>query len=507
MRRTARRLAAAALAVLAVLSVSFTAAVITHRIALVSTYGISMNPVYYQGDLVVVQRESSYRTGEIVAYHRPDKHLVVLHRIIGGDASGFTFKGDNNQSIDPTTPRQSQLVGRAVLHIPHGGLWLRRFTGPPALAAYTLLLLLGGSAATRTRRQRRKDRRTMSPRHRAPCTKLGGLPRALCPVALGSAAVGLIGLTLAGVAWTRPAEHLVAAQSSTAASMRFAYTTHVPRTPAYDGLIVTAPQPVFRKLANSVDVTYWYRGLPGTLTTTAELSTASGWTTSIPISKERVGKTYDGTVHLDLAALQRRADSAAKATGLPAGEVSLAIVPRVSAAAGGTFAPRFRLTLTDLVLKPTGDLTTKGSMKTKSAQLAPVQLTALGHSITVTTGRRAGAAALLLFLLTAIALAAIARLTGPVAEADRVRARYGQLILPVLPVALAAGRPVVDVPDVDTLARLAERYGLLVLQWSRGGIDTYVVQDENTTFRYRAGEPAERTEDEPLAPSTEMTSL
>jgi len=56
-----------------------------------------------------------------------------------------------------------------------------------------------------------------------------------------------------------------------------------------------------------------------------------------------------------------------------------------------------------------------------------------------------------------------------------------------MPVALTPGRPVVDVPDVDSLVKLAERYGLLVLAWSRGGIDTYVVQDEGTTYRYRSG--------------------
>jgi hypothetical protein len=49
------------------------------------------------------------------------------------------------------------------------------------------------------------------------------------------------------------------------------------------------------------------------------------------------------------------------------------------------------------------------------------------------------------------------------------------------------GRPVVDVTEFATLARLAERYGLLVLHWTRSGVETFVVQDEGTTFRYRTG--------------------
>jgi signal peptidase len=61
---------------------------------------------------------------------------VVLHRIIGGDAGGFVFNGDNNLSTDPTRPTQKELLGRAVLHIPAGCLWLERVASPTALSIY-----------------------------------------------------------------------------------------------------------------------------------------------------------------------------------------------------------------------------------------------------------------------------------------------------------------------------------------------------------------------------------
>lgn len=38
----------------------------------------------------------------------------------------------------------------------------------------------------------------------------------------------------------------------------------------------------------------------------------------------------------------------------------------------------------------------------------------------------------------------------------------------------------------DPLVKLAERYRLLVLHWSRSNVETFVVQDESTTYRYRA---------------------
>ncbi|MCW2608208.1 MAG: hypothetical protein JWO60_2901 [Frankiales bacterium] len=498
MPRSLPRLLSTALALVTVLVALGATLLLTGRNAVVVTHGVSMNPVYHQGDLVVVQRRPSYAEGDIVAYHRPDLDLVVLHRIVGGGPGGWLLQGDNNQSIDPTRPTRDQLLGRAVVHVPRGGLWLHRLTAPPLLAASVPLLLLGGTAATRTRRRRRKDLRAMPPRHRAHSQpSLGSVPAALRPVVAGAAVVGLVGLTLTALAWTRPSSHVVEAARSTTSSMQFSYVAHVPRSAAYDGTTVTAPQPVFRRLTDQVDVTYSYAGPPGALEVSAELSTSGGWTTSLPLGRATVGRTHHGTAHLDLTALSSRAEAAARATGLPAGEVTVALVPRVSVDGGATFAPRFALSLTDLVLRPTGDLGAQERARSTGSRVEAARLSALGTSISVSAARSFGGAALLLALLVAGCLGGLARGTGPRAEADRVRARYGPLILPVLPVALVGGRPVVDVPDVDSLARLAERYGLLVLHWSRGGTDTYVVQDEGTTFRYRTGAAAEPDQADP----------
>jgi signal peptidase I len=41
------------------------------------------------------------------------------------------------------------------------------------------------------------------------------------------------------------------------------------------------------------------------------------------------------------------------------------------------------------------------------------------------------------------------------------------------------------VTEFKTLTRLAERYELLILHWSRNNVETFVVQDEGTTYLYR----------------------
>src|SRR6476646_1672624 len=63
----------------------------------VETSGTSMEPLYHGGDLVIVRKKSSYKVGDITAYHNRDmNNLVVLHRITEIKDGHYIFKGDNN---------------------------------------------------------------------------------------------------------------------------------------------------------------------------------------------------------------------------------------------------------------------------------------------------------------------------------------------------------------------------------------------------------------------------
>ncbi len=148
-------------------------AVITGQVSYVGTYGVSMNPVYYQGDLVIVLKHDSYQIGQIVAYRGTQPGQKVLHRIIGGDAvHGFVFKGDNNQSIDPLHPTEDRLIGRAALHIPKGGVWLGPLLSPTGLGMLGFLFVSSGGAI-RTRRDIPRGRRKKRVRARARSRSLG----------------------------------------------------------------------------------------------------------------------------------------------------------------------------------------------------------------------------------------------------------------------------------------------------------------------------------------------
>lgn len=471
-------------------------------VTIVTTSGASMQPTYHQGDLVIVAGSSSYRVGQIVAYHDHLHDLVVLHRLVGGDPTGYLFKGDHNASVDAVHPARADLIGRAVLHVPLAGGWLGSLLRPLSLTLLAAALLAVGSTARIRRRRRRHPLSRHSAGPSVVRTPFGSLSPTLRASVAGTAVVGLLGLGLATFTWTRPLQQMAPTPPQPAAQMRFAYTAAVPPTAAYDGTTVHAPEPVFRRLANTVEVRFGYHGDPGSVTVDAELSTASGWHSTVALAARTSFPTssYQGAVRLDLSELEHRAQAAADVTGLPAGPVTVAVVPRVTNTDGSSFAPALRLTLTPLQLLLADDpktLIVLEAATTPGTESVPRTLMLLHRQLTVARGRTLATAALLLAGLATLSLLVIARLTVPASESAAIRRRYAPLLLPVHPMPTVAGRPVVDVTTFATLARLAERYGLLVLHWTRSDVDTFIVQDENTTYRYRAGTD---TKDEALAP-------
>src|ERR1700750_3005152 len=93
----------------------------------VVTEGISMQPKFHSGDLVLVRKAAASRVGDVVAYRSHELHTIVLHRIIAHDGGRYVFKGDNNGFVDPERPTQDQLVGKLWIHLAGQGrglLWL-----------------------------------------------------------------------------------------------------------------------------------------------------------------------------------------------------------------------------------------------------------------------------------------------------------------------------------------------------------------------------------------------
>jgi signal peptidase I len=106
--------------------------------------GTSMLPRFHTGDLVLVEHQSSYRVGEVVAYRVPKGQIgaghVVIHRIIGGNGpKGWRLQGDNRTAPDLWYPTNHDVIGAKQLRIPHAWFVLRIFHMPIMLALFAAL--------------------------------------------------------------------------------------------------------------------------------------------------------------------------------------------------------------------------------------------------------------------------------------------------------------------------------------------------------------------------------
>ncbi len=402
------------------------------------------------------------------------------------------MKGDNNQSIDPTHPPINLVVGRAVAHIPHGGTWFHLLTSPAALAlAAFALTIIGGTTVQTRRRRKRAAMCRHTPAHRG---SFFALPASLRTGAGIVAVLAILGLMLAAIAWTTPPEKPTQTTSHATRQLTFSYTAIVANTAAYDGTTVHSPDPVFRRLTNTVDLHLAYQGTPGSVHVDLDLSAPSGWHTTLPLAAPTTltGDGYESTVPLDLNALDARAQAAAAATGLTAAPLTVAVTATVANPGQAPFTPGVTFTLTPLQLSLVGDaktLTVQDVTGTAHSSTVPRNLNLIGRHLAVTQVRAVSAAMLLTALLAAAGLLLILRRTEPADEGALIRRRYAPLLASVHPVAIAPNGRLIEVTEFATLAKLAERCGLLVLHWTRSTIDTYIVQDEGTTYRYRTGAP------------------
>ena len=78
----------------------------------------SMNPLYYKGDVVVIEKidNQQLKKGDIIAFYDDNKNLIV-HRINNIENGYITTKGDNNSSIDLKRIKIEDVEGKYLFHI------------------------------------------------------------------------------------------------------------------------------------------------------------------------------------------------------------------------------------------------------------------------------------------------------------------------------------------------------------------------------------------------------
>jgi signal peptidase I len=473
------------------------AAFLTGAVGLVETHGNSMAPRINAADLVLVHASNTYRVGDVVAYTSPELGQVVLHRVVSIHDNGtYTLRGDHNTFDDPEQPTEQQFIGKELLHVPAGGIWIDRLTSPIALGILAFAVLAaGGTAANARPRSTKRTKRTPMAQHAATTRSArtaSSWPARWRTIVAVAAATLCIGLALGVMSWTRPTASIATNADPTARTVTFAYRADVPPSPAYDDTRVSAPDPIFRRLTDKVNIRYTYRGEPGTVSVAGELSTPSGWHSTVPLQPPVTFNEpeHAATVPVDLDRLERHAHAAADAIGIPATQIDIAIVPTITTEDGGTFEPELRFALTPLQLSLVGGPSTLEAVDpttTQSpdpAQSAQGTFALAGYEVRVASVRTASVA-LIVGSLALLCLVGLISTRRTASEGAAIKRRYASILLPVEPMTSPPGRPIVDVTDFAALAKLSERYGLMVMYWNRANVDTFTVHDDGITYRYR----------------------
>jgi signal peptidase I len=470
--------------------------------------GTSMEPQLSRGDLALVRRRSSYEVGDAVLYRSAELDRNVLHRIVRSRGDRFVLKGDANDFLDGARPTEEQVVGELWLVLPGVGTvleWLRRPAVAALVAAIAALLLAGGRGVARRRRlpggpvtrQVRGSSGLAGPSGAGPHALLAG-----CLVF--AAAGGLVAL----VAWTRAPDVHSSSRSAYVSSGTFSYVADVPRSPVYpDGRVETgevAFTSIVRRLAVAFD--YRFAGarplvVAGTTRLDAIVDDGAGWSRSLRLAPERpfTGPEVRVRGPLDLERLTRVVGQMRALTGSGVSTFSVQVVPTVELhgslgtdEVADTFAPALSFTLdpTGLRLDPPDDAADPLTPRQEggAAGVRQARLGVGAAAVPVRTARLLSLTILALALLAAAAAALAPR--RPLDPARTIERRHRSRIVRAEGT-IPDGRWVADVPDLASLARIAEAYDRVTLRVADGGREVYAVDDGVAVYRYGAAPPAD----------------
>jgi signal peptidase I len=103
--------------------------------------GISMQPTYYEGDLLLLRGipKIDIKIGDVVVYRRSTSSLLIVHRVVAerwrNDELYFTTKGDNNLSnpFPDAEIQASYVIGVVSFHVPKLGSAVLALQSPMGL--------------------------------------------------------------------------------------------------------------------------------------------------------------------------------------------------------------------------------------------------------------------------------------------------------------------------------------------------------------------------------------
>nr|MDP9327248.1 DUF5305 domain-containing protein [Actinomycetota bacterium] len=328
-------------------------------------------------------------------------------------------------------------------------------------------------------------------------------------------AVAVLALALSGVLFLLPETAVQHREVVYSQLGSFSYSASVPRgMPVYGRTTAHTGDPVYLRLADAMRVSFRYTldtpGLlqaGGTIGLRAEIGNVSGWTRPVPLVAPATfeGATASVSGTIDLAALTEMTSRLESATGIVGGQYTVTVMPDVEL--DGTlsgrplsesFTPSLRFLLDPLQIQllpegqpapgaqPSNTLTPSSGSSLTIDREVPRTFSFAG----VTVGLlplRAAALALVGCALLGLLVVAISRFRARrKGEAATIQARFGKWLIPVHTDALPSLNRFVEVESFDSLVRLAEHYGHVILHEEHDGAHAYLVEENGVTYCYRS---------------------
>ena len=457
--------------------------------------GISMEPGFVFGDLVLVRTQANYQVGDAVVYHDETIKRFVFHRIVDMELDRYVLQGDNNAWLDSYHPTRDEIVGKLWLHAPKLGRvieWMRT----PLNLSLAVGLVGGVFMFDLFKKPKQKGRESN------PFSQVGGFSQtALFSFGLLTLLFLAFGIFAFIRPLNRPAENIPYQQDG----MYYYSATGTPGV--YDTDVVRSGEPVFTKLTCFLNVGYTYnilgdrlQGAAGTYKMYARiLDEQGGWQRTLPLNAETVftGNTFFTMATLDLCQVESLVKLVEQEAGLKQVSYTLEIVTDVSFAAtaegnlvSDSFSQvlpfkydkvQFYLAENDPQVDPLHS--TKPGL-VESSILEPNTISLLGLTVTVWMVR------LMALFGLGVALIGLGVVgMGLYRAASRsqealAQLKYGSMLVDVVEQNLAPTSSIIDVASVDDLARLAERHGTMILHTARNFLQFYFVQVNGATYRY-----------------------
>jgi signal peptidase I len=473
------------------------------RVTYLVVNGVSMEPTFHQGDLVIVRAADHYNVRDIAAYKNQElEQATVIHRIVKINNENFVFQGDNNTWVDDYKPTQAEIIGKLWLHFPgigNGINWLKK-----PINLVLVVLVVGGILMIKPSRTILKKGKKVQ-KSPAKCVNwIEGIIIIAC-------IAGAFCLVMAFFAYTRPLTKENNIDIPYTQTGSFSYSA-VTDSDIYDNNEVVSGDPIFPKLTCQVDFSYSYQlsGIdPSNINGFQSLDIviqdpATGWKRTIVTTPKKAitQSTYKIDNIVDICEIEDIVNNYLTTTKLKSDYFTLSVVPIVILTAdvegkplSENFSPSLIMEFNDthffLRTSQTNEdpltVSKEDSLKKTSEEIN--HLSILGNEFQITDLRELSVKGFTYSFALLLAGALIYIAISLYCKEASIALRYCPILVEINDPKeeIAVSGKIINVNSIEDLAKIADRDHLLIMHGkddTNPPSDLYFVESDRCIYQF-----------------------